>query len=63
MSEASQAPSGRASLPTLPDLRQEQFFLSTVRQYIDVEDAEDKGELVPVTERTTPWHYTKNIRW
>lgn len=52
----------RVPRATLPDLRQEQFFLTTVRKHIEVAEPDTKA-VVPASASETPWQHTAHIAW
>lgn len=61
-SSRSAEPPVRVPRATLPDLRQEQFFLTTVRKHVRVAEPDGTG-VVPVEEPRTPWQDTTRVAW
>ncbi|WFC99656.1 hypothetical protein MYAM1_002401 [Malassezia yamatoensis] len=55
-------PPVRVPRATLPDLRQEQFFLTTIRRHVEVHDTQDDA-LILESESKTPWQGITNIAW
>ena len=55
-------PPVRVPRATLPDLRQEQFFLTTIRRHIEVHDTQD-DTLIPASESETPWQGITKVAW
>lgn len=61
-SSRSAEPPVRVPRATLPDLRQEQFFLTTIRKHVHVAEPDGTG-VVPVEEPRTPWQDTTRVAW